>query len=566
MEHSALKIVATREHQIYSERKGQLKINLLGMKGGRPYVNERLSRFSGESTSDWKGSERKDGSKINGRLEQSHCIPYLGRIVEKINQHVLGERPTREGAQAEVVDDITLDGESLNQFMRRANSLITSCGWCWIGLDVQAVPAGTVSQAVKEAEKLRPYWTLYNALEVVDWKIDSKGGIRWLITEGFIYKSSSPFVKAQRSMVRRLWEPGKVTNFVFKPDSKTEILSFEEIPLEISPGVALDLVPFVLKGEISGQPHQFDNLESVNRTIMDLESCNRSNFFNCVFPQPFVPATVLEMVKQQFEVNAEEAVSMIFGQGYPILLNPDDKEPGYMMPDASATGTMRTEIDSLKAAMFEVVGLMMQQNTRQVASAEAKAWDFLDVSQVMRERAELLEECEARAVAIMTTWDPTITPWEPKYNRNFDVGNFEQEIKSITEALMVSMPDELNRFLLGKLYERSKKIGTTALTEEQEKAISNAIQIFAPNAFMEGMPGGEGDDDGEGEGDGGGDSGDQGTVGARIDAVNRLAKAVNLGEISRAGAIAQLVLFLGVTSDQAGALIGATQAQPTPDV
>jgi len=487
------KLIATREHRIYTERKGQLKTNLLGMKGGRPYVDARLSRFSGESSSDWNGTKRRDGTIITGRKEQSHCIPYLGRIVEKINQHVLGVRPVRDGSEEEVVADITLEGESLNQFTRRLNSLVTSCRWAWIGLDMQTVPGGNVSQADKERLKLRPYWKIYTALEVVDWFIDSKGGIGWVITEEKTYTAPNPYVKPRCQKVRRLWEPGKVTTFVFKHESDTEIESQEEVPLEISRGTALPVVPFVLVGEISGEPHQFDNLESVNRTIMDLESANRSNFFNCVFPQPYMPSSVLETVKQQFEVNAEEAVSMIFGQGYPILVNPDEKEPGYMMPDAASTGTMRTEIDALKASLFEVVGLMLQQETKQVASAEAKAWDYLDVTQVMRERAELLEDAEKKAVDIMTTWDPTVKEWVPAFNRKFDIGNFKDEIKAIVEALQVSMPDELAQFFLAKLFERAKKIGTTALTPEQETAIADAIKIFAPNALLEGFPGAGGE-------------------------------------------------------------------------
>ena len=556
MPEEVYKVIATREHRIYTERKEPLTTNILGMKGGRPYVDARLSRFSGEATSDWNGCKRRDGSLITGRRELSHCIPYLGRIVEKINQHVLGVRPVRNGIADEVLADITLDGESLNQFTRRLNSLVTACGWAWIGIDMQTLPVTNVSQADKERLKLRPYWKIYSALDVVDWHIDSKGGIAWVITEESKYEAPTPYIKAQCRKVRRLWEPGKVTTFVFKPGSMSEIESHEEVPLEISRGTALPVVPFVVVGTISGEPYQFDNLESVNRTIMDLESANRSNFFNCVFPQPYVPASLLDTVKQQFEVNAEEAVSMVFGQGYPILLDKDDPTPGYMMPDASATGLMRTEIDALKSAMFEVVGLMLQKETRQVASAEAKAWDYLDITQVMRERAEMLEDAEKKAVEITKMWDPTIAEWTPVYNRAFDVGNFSEEMKNIVEALSASMPDELNSFLLGKLYDRAKQIGTADIDDKAEKSITEAIQNWAPNAMFEVMPGGEGEDEG------GDAKGDQCTVGARIDAVNRLVSAVAAGTVPRSSAIAQIKMFLQVSTEEAEALLGPVKVRP----
>lgn len=496
----ALKTVTSRVNPILKERHDQLEINLLGLKGGRPYVDARLSRFAGESTSDWLGTTRKDGSAVSGRRAQSHCIPYLGRIAEKINQHVLGVRPERKNADAVILSDITADGESINQFIRRLNSLVTACRWAWIGIDMPAVPSGSISQADKERMKLRPYWKLYNALEVVDWKIDANGGIRWLITEEDLFLSAGPFAPASNKKVRRLWEPGKVTTYGKNSEGTPEQIA--EQLLEVGPGKPLPIVPFVLVGEISGEPHQFDNLESVNRTIMDLESANRANFFHSVFPQPYVPASLLSTVKSQFNINAEQAVSLIFGQGYPIFLNPDDPAPGYMMPDASATGTMRTEITALKSELFEAVGLMLQQETRQVASAESKAWDYLDVSLVMRERAELLEDAEKKAISIMVAWDSQVSPWVPKYNRDFDLGSFKDEIASICQALTVSMPDELVRFFLSKLFERARKIGTGALDPATEKAIAAAIQGFSPSALTEAIPAWAPPKPGEGTGGG----------------------------------------------------------------
>ncbi len=480
-ENPVYKLIAEREHYIYECREDQLEINLSGFKGGRPYVDERLSRFPGESKAEWEGSTRRDGSQITGRKAQSHSIPYLGRIVEKINQHVLGVRPERVNSDEEVLADITSDGESINSFMRCLNSQITVCRWAWIGLDMADVSPGTVSQADKERYKLRPYWKLYTALDVVDWYIDSKGGVQWVLTEEEIYSAVDPRQKPVMQCVRRLWELGKVTTYTYKPGTD-KIISEEEKLLEVSQGVPLPVVPFVLVGELSADPHQFDNLESINKTIMDLESCNRSNFFHSVFPQPFLPASALDNVKQAFEVNADAAASMLFGQGYPVLLNQGDAAPGYIMPDASAIGTMRTEIDALRNAMFDVIGLMLAQETRQVASAEAKAWDYLDVAQVMRERAEILEDAEKKAIAIMTQWDSSIQPWEPVYNRTFDAGSFSTEIQAITQAMTVSMPDELTRFLLSKLFDRARKIGTNSVDPEEETLIAEAIKNFAPAA------------------------------------------------------------------------------------
>ena len=77
---------------------------------------------------------------------------------------------------------------------------------------------------------------------------------------------------------------------------------------------------------------------------------------------------------------------------------------------------------------------------------------------------------------------------------------------------------------------------------------------------MEGLggDGGEGEDKDEG----GSGAGDLGTVGARIDAINRLTQAVSAGTATRSGAIAQMVLFFGISKEQAEELLGPAIAPP----
>ena len=473
------KLIQERQHIVYKARHDQLKINILGLYGGRPYVENRLSRFAGESKIDWEGGARSDGSPVTGRMQQAHAVPNLGRIAGKINQYVLGKPAIREGLTSEIQQDITTSGESINVFMAQVNSLITACRWCWIGIDAPAIEAPEkISKADKEAQKIRPYWTLYRPTQVVDWYIDQQGVPQWVLTDIIQYDGIDPKEAATTTHVRELWTPGLMTRYIYDDDGKT-ITNQEEIEISFKgPGV-----PFVPAGLISAEPYAFDDLESINRTMMDLESCNRQNFFNTVFPQMKVPVSVLETLTDKFSVTAEEAVSMILGYNYPIFLEKDDKDPGYIMPDASAIGKMREEITGLKKELYDTVGLMLQQESRQVASADAKAWDFLDIQQVMTERARLLEDAERKASAISHSWDNEFPEWSPEYNKEFDIANLPAEIKAIVEAMGVSMPEELSRFGLKKLFDRIKRIGTGELTPEEEEEILEAIAVFASDDF-----------------------------------------------------------------------------------
>lgn len=472
-ETAAQKVLRERQNKVLKVRWKQIQINLLGLYGGRPYVDARLSRFAGESPVDWSGGHRDNGTVVAGRKQQAHCIPYLARIAEKINQHILGKAPDRTSIDPLVAKDITNDGQGINQFMREVGSLVTSCGWCWIGIDAPKSDGSQLSIARKQAQNVRPYWSLYNALEVVDWFFNPRNGkLEWLVTETVRTEDANPFTAASAFKVRSLWQPGKVTVFTFGKDGKIE--NQEVIPLSLE-----DRVPFVLAGSISKKPHQFDNLESINRTIMDLESCNRQNFFNTVFPQMFLPMSVLEAVMDKFSKTAEEAVSLIMGYNYPILLADGDPQPGYMMPESTSVKSIGEENERLRREMFDTVGLMMQQETRQVESAEAKAWDFLDVQAVLNERANILEEAEQKAVDVTKAWDSDFKEWEPVYNRDFAIVDFKAQMETLVMSGNVSQPDSMIRFALQRQFEVLKNSGSGKIDSETEQQILDDINAFS---------------------------------------------------------------------------------------
>lgn len=481
-------VVIFRKHPVYKEREAQLTINTLGLEGGRPYVNARLSRFAGETEIDWAGGKRPDGSRATGRLQQTHAFPYLGRINSKINQYVFSTPPKRGEADEEIIKDITRDGQSVNDVMRHASSLALACKWCWIGIDAPARKEdGTdYTLAEKQAGKIRPYWQVYSPLDVIDWQFNERGELEWIKTQGVEYDDSNPSSLQTPKRVVKLWEKGKVTKFTIieKRDrrySNNRKIDYtvDEIPLTLT-----DRIPFVLVGDISAKPIAFDDLESINRTIMDLESVNRANYFNSVYAQLVLPASLMQRaISDGYASNATEVAKLVLGFKSPITLEKEDPVPFYLTPDTSAFGKLREEAQILRRNMFEVVGLALEQESRQVASAEAKAWDFLDVSAVMKARAEMLEDAEKKAVAISIAWDSDFPEWTPEYNRDFDIGNFKDEISALVMAGNMNMPDSVSREVVKKVVDRLDRIGS-AITDEQKEALLADIDSWNPNEFL----------------------------------------------------------------------------------
>ena len=476
-------VIAKRINPVLAIRGHQIAVNLLGLESGRPYVEARLSRFAAEDKVDWEGGTRKDGSCSTGRLEQAHSVPYLPRIAQKINQYVLGVDPEREGIDEAVKKDITNTGLSINQFMAHVNNYVTAVGWCWIKVDAPAVPEGDVSQADKENKKLRPYWSVYSPLSVVDWYINSFGTVEWVLTEEFDYVAIDPIKPPVLSKYRRLWQAGTVTEYGYETSKESGKPTKKIVSVEVKPLSLKGVVPFFPVGDISAKPHGFDTLESINRTIMDLESCNRQNFFETVFPQMFVPEGLIERLKDAYDVNTDEATSMAMGFKYPIEVPVGGTTPGYIMPDSSAIKSIRGELSALKYNMFESVGLMLQQESKQVASAEAKAWDFLDVQQVMKERALILEDAETKAVELSKMWDASFSGWTPVYNKSFDISDPKKDMETIVLAQQLDLTPSAQRINMRKALGIVKRIGTGDVPEDEMKQALEEIAAFVPTTF-----------------------------------------------------------------------------------
>lgn len=474
-------ILYYRMHPIMQKRRKQLTINQLGMRGGRPYVNARLSRFAAETQIDWIGGTRPDGSAATGRLQQTHAFPYLGRIAAKFNQYVFGTNPTREGANEDVLKDITRSGRNINTVMRTVSDYLLSSNWCWIGIDAPSRKGDGTEYSITEKEslKIRPYWQVYGPNEVMDWHFNERGELEWIKTKHIVYDGSNPATKPETKQVVKLWEKGKVTEFSkAKGENGKETITKQEYTLSLT-----DRVPFVLCGELSAEPIAFDDLESINRSIMDLGSVDRANFFNVSYPQLVLPASVLtNAVNAGYAANATEAGKLIVGFKNPILADKDDADSKYLMPDAGSMLSIGERIDTLKSDMFEVVGLALEQSSRQVESAESKAWDNLDVAAVMRSRAEILEDAERKAVEICKAWDSSFNEWTPVYNRDFDIGNFKDEINALIVAGNMPAPASVTREVVRKLVDRLDRIGAPIDSDLREKIMGD-IDTWNPNDF-----------------------------------------------------------------------------------
>lgn len=505
MQQELAELLAKRKHNIYEVRERQMAINLLGYHGGRPYIDNRLTRFPAESSIAWDGAESKrEENRFNnsvvrvGRKQRAYLVNNCARIATKIRQYVFQTPPVREGADGDFVRDANRKGQSINDVMGKICDYYTLHGWAWLGIDapkihdpVTGCPIRPTMQQVKE-QKLRLYWNAIPATAVVDWCADDTGKLTWLLTDEETYTNVSARLPAQQKRMRRLWEPGMVTEVTYCIDLNTGEATKAQISAEIP--IDFDEVPFIMAGAPSKLPWWFDDVEGINRAIMDLESANDEAYFKSVYPQLVMPKSLIDDLIGQTESGEDLArkVEAIVGLSSAIVENPDDKGiTRFVMPPAQTMGVIQDEITRKRDVLYETVGMALRLNTRMAESAEAKAWSNLDAQAVLREKAQILQEVEERAVAMSKRWDASFIEYQPVYASAFDISNLNEDVKALVSMGAVDMPDRLKKLHLRAMFRALTRFTGVKVDEAEADEILEQIEtmeFMEPVLPMAGLP------------------------------------------------------------------------------
>lgn len=192
------------------------------------------------------------------------------------------------------------------------------------------------------------------------------------------------------------------------------------------------------------------------------------------------------------------------------------------MPAASDLQAIPVELGRRRTELFEVVGQALRaQDSKQVQSADAKAWDNRDIEATLADNAAMLEEAEAKAVELSVALDSGFKVYSPSYPRKFNLPDLEGDWKILTEMENTSnLPDVVLREIAKVKVEVLDRI--FHLGADKKKAALKAIdemdfedlRAMAEAARTAQVPAGNGDEGGGDQspgGEGGGDEGQAGT-------------------------------------------------------
>lgn len=426
-------ILTTRQHADYKARIGQILFNRAVADGGRPYVDMRLWRAPNETDKQWNG-DPEDGTV--GRKERTAFINDAGRVVAKINQYIFKKPAERTGIADDFKANVTGDGESIDSFMERVNTAITTGRWCWVQvnrlpreIDAQGV-AKPRTLASKLARKDFVNWTLWEACDIPDWCFEDDGTLRWLITSAVVVKKSNPLVEAESGKVYTLY-------YLDPLDSKVHITQQTDNPKLFANGelstnavTELDAIPFVLVGRTSSRPWWFDDVENICAQLLNLDSMHNESLTDSVYPQLVVPMSLLNTLETNLDISNLRGTELITlqrevikGRRNPFFEAPEDRgTTRYITPSSQELKAITDEQSRKRAILFDMCGLaLFNRESRQAQTAESKSFDQLDTNATLGNRALILQAAETALVNMSKVFDPSFKEYSPIYPSKFDV-------------------------------------------------------------------------------------------------------------------------------------------------
>ncbi|MGE4564808.1 MAG: hypothetical protein AB7F32_08055 [Victivallaceae bacterium] len=424
-----------RRHALYRANAAVWERSRDAYSGGADYIRQALIKHVSEIDLEYQE-----------RLQRACYINYPRKIARTITQFVLSSGPQRENADPALVEDFSRTGLRADEVMRQFSTLLNLYGAAALLVEMPYF-AGELDQERKVAERIRPAVRVLSPLEVADWAYGEDGKLNWILIEESDTLDAGPFLPAVEVKRRKLWTRSEY--YLFERDSvtgMTAILARGENPL--------GMVPAVLTVEPDGfgldHNHYFEDVVRISDAILNNDSESQMNIVKQMFGLLVISDSFARGARLAGNATGRDGearrFSHVLARSAAIWETPEERGISrYISPSGTDSATIREENCRLKRELFEVVGLGLAPESRQVESAEAKSWDNFYIAQFLRCRVDLIEQAEQAVWAFIAKLDPTVAKPRVVYNRDFAVIELRNSIESLLQLKTLVDGEEFHR-------------------------------------------------------------------------------------------------------------------------
>ncbi|MBE6388007.1 MAG: hypothetical protein IKD29_00605 [Lentisphaeria bacterium] len=422
---------------IFNRRHPEYRANLAGWEksraaysGGEEYIDSALIRHISEI--DVEFAERR---------RRAYYFNYPRAIAQRITQYVFATPPSRHNANADLVEDFDRSGRRTDEVMRQLSTLLNVYGRAWLWVESPSFEGNPSLEEARET-RLRPYCRAVSPFDVTDWSFGDDGRLQWAVVNEQVYCNDDPFGEAFHFRRVRLYCRDHWRIFEKSSSGCREICSGE------NPAGEVPLIP-VTEPDGFGlfSRHWFEDVVRISEAILNNESEAQMNVVKQMFGMLVVSDAFFRGARQLAGKDNTGFASTV-ARSAAIVESAEEKGISrYISPGGVASSVIRSENLALKKELYDVVGLAVQNQSREAQTAESKEWDFQNVCQFLTARADILEQAELTAWKLMNRFDPAVLVPEVTYNRKFAVRDLTASISGLLQLSGLNNSEEFSRAL-----------------------------------------------------------------------------------------------------------------------
>ena len=421
------------------------------------------------------------------RVKRGYYYNYVASIVDLYVAYLFEGAITRthpkslEQPLQDLYEDATRSGTKYNLFLQMAETFAVAAGHVGLLIDM---PEGGGTMTVEDAKRLkhRPYLSIIQAQQILDWELDEAGAFRWVKIE-IPTKQERSWRQAVDTKTRTfvIWDREHWEKWELRENNgaKQAILIAEsdhpvgEVPLVILKNKKSLLHPWF--GESAVRDICDINIAILNwSSFADEEVANRC--LNILTMQESGEDTPIEITHYNVLSYAEGA-----------------DRPQYLAPSETVLKLIGEQIQDARSEIYRLAKLSGSTGllgVREATSGVAYAFEFNETNQSLAAKAQHVEQAEADVHRIYAKWiakdasDTSIA-----YPREFGVDDFLVELQTLTEARATLTSDtairELEKRVTSKLFSRESQELRDNIAKEIESASLRRGRMLAPGSFEE---------------------------------------------------------------------------------
>ena len=229
--------------------------------------------------------------------------------------------------------------------------------------------------------------------------------------------------------------------------------------------------------------HWFEDVVRISEAILNNESEAQMNVVKQMFGMLVVSDAFFRGARQMADKDSTGFAPTV-ARSAAIVESADEKGISrYISPSGVASSVIRSENCALKRELYDVVGLAVQNQSREAQTAESKEWDFQNVCQFLMARADILEQAEICAWRLINAYDPAIPVPEVIYNRKFAVRDLADSIGGLLQLKDLGSGPEFSKAIRRSALDLLGTVGSVGLRdrsrilEEIEKNIETKEEL-----------------------------------------------------------------------------------------